>query len=425
MRRTALIAFAVTAGCSQVTVTPVENIEADRDAGFRRVRDAGWTPVARDAGTASTPRDAGFVDAGPPPPSTATCATDVAGPMNAMDVPGISAGIVKNGQLVCTTASGYAKVDDQVPVTPETLFAWASVSKTLTGVAVMILVDEGRIDLDDDVDQHLPYTIDNPSCPNEPITFRQLMTHVSSVIDGPVYDDLYTTGDSPILLGDFVRDYLTPSGRYYDATDNFDYDCPGTYNDYSNIGFALLGHLVEQVSGMAFDDFVRQRIFAPLGMAEASFLLAGVDETKVAVPYASSAGSFTALGHIGFPTYPDGGLRTSVVYLARFLAMMAGEGVYDGTRILSADAVREMRRIQYASLDAQQGLVWFYASYGSRTNVLGHDGSDPGSSSMMFYDPTDGAGVLLVANGDWYDANEGSPEADALVGALFEEARRY
>ena len=73
-------------------------------------------------------------------------------------------------------------------------------------------------------------------------------------------------------------------------------------------------------------------------------------------------------------------------------------------------------------LDDTQGLIWFYDDYGARSGLLGHDGSDPGTSSLMFFDPADGDGVLLVANGDWYDEDDDSAEADALFGALFGEA---
>jgi len=77
---------------------------------------------------------------------------------------------------------------------------------------------------------------------------------------------------------------------------------------------------------------------------------------------------------------------------------------------------------QIPDLDDTQGLIWYYDDYGARTDLLGHEGDDPGTSSLMFFDPTNGDGAILVGNGFWYDADDDSPAADALLGALFAEA---
>jgi CubicO group peptidase (beta-lactamase class C family) len=299
------------------------------------------------------------------------------------------------------------------------------VSKTVTANAAMMLYDEGRFGLDDNIDDYLPFSVENPNCAGTPITFRQLLTHTSSILDNiPIYEASYTIGDSPIALGDFVRGYVEPGGAYYDADENFADECPGTIDDYSNVAIGLLGYLVEQIAGQPFDQFCRDRIFAPLGMTDTSFRLADLDEAKVAMPYDRTSGHFVAHGHSGFPTYPDGLLRTSVPHLARFLAMNADLGDLGGTRILTESTAREMRRIQVPDLDDTQGLIWFYDDFGTHLDLLGHDGDDPGTSSLMFYDPTTGDGALLVANGYWYDADDDSPEADAVLTALFDEAGR-
>jgi CubicO group peptidase (beta-lactamase class C family) len=354
------------------------------------------------------------------------CTTDVAAAMPAMRVPGVSAGVIAGGRLACTATGGDADIEAGRAVTPDTLFAWASVSKTVTATAAMILVEEGRIGLDDDVAMHVPFPVRNPRCPSSPITIRQLFTHTSSIIDNDVtyYESYVIGGDSPIALGDFVRGYVEPGGAYYDAAGNFDPDCPGTYYEYSNVAVGLLGFVVEHVTGTPFDRFCHDRIFTPLGMTETSFRFADLDPDRVAMPYDGRPGQFVAHGHIGFPTYPDGGLRASVPELARFLAMMIGAGEVDGVRILGEDAVQEMRRLQIEALDDTQGLIWFYSDYGTR-RVLGHDGSDPGTSALMFFDPADGDGALLVANGDWYHTVANEMAADALLGALFDEARSY
>jgi CubicO group peptidase (beta-lactamase class C family) len=359
----------------------------------------------------------------PPVTDVPACTTDVAGAIAGMRVPGAAAGIVKDGALSCVSVAGDANIEAGREVTPDTVFAWASVSKTVTATAAMILFDEGRFALDDDVADYLPFAVGNPNCPGDPITFRQLLTHSSSILDNEtVYDESYVIGDSQIPLGDFVRGYLVPGGTYYDEADNFADECPGTVNDYSNIAIGLLGHLVEVISGAPFDEFCRDRIFTPLEMTESSFRIAELDESRVAMPYERSGGSFVAHGHNGFPTYPDGLMRTSVPQLARFLAMNVRLGEGGDARILAEATALEMRRRQTPDLDDTQALIWFYEDFGAHIDMLGHDGDDPGTNALMYFDPATGAGALLVANGDWYDADDEAPEAEALFAALLDEA---
>lgn len=365
------------------------------------------------------PRDDGDDDPDAPGETSTNvpaCDTDLSPHLSLLNVPGLSAAIVKNGTLSCTAVAGYANIEEHRLVEPDTLFAWASVSKTVTSTAAMILSDEGRLDLDGDINDALPFSARNPKCPNEPITFRQLLTHTSSIVDADFYDNYYVSGDSEIPLGDFVGGYVTPGSELYDADQNFADACPGQFNDYSNIAVGLLGHAIEQIAGVPFDQFCRDRIFEPLGMNESSFHLANLDQDHIAMPYYG----VIPVGHLGFPTYPDGLLRTSVPQLARVLAMMAEFGTYDGKRILAQATATEMRRVQIPQLDDTQGLIWYYDLDGA---VLGHDGSDPGTSSFMFFDPDTGDGVLLVGNGDWWADDDDAEGAYALLSELFVEAR--
>jgi CubicO group peptidase (beta-lactamase class C family) len=344
-----------------------------------------------------------------------TCKTELATRLRALKVPGLSVGIVKNGHLVCASGAGLANIEQKKPVSRNTVFAWASVSKTATAIAAMILYDRGKFRLDDDIDKFLAFRVRNPNCPDKPITFRQLLTHSSSIVDNRnIYDASYTKGDSPVPLGDFVRGYVTPDSDYYD-TDNFADECPGQVSRYSNVAVGLLGYLVERISGTPFDKFVKEEIFRPLGMRDASFRLADLDLNNVAMPYRDRI----PLGHVGFPTYPDGLLRASVPSMARLLSMMANGGRYGDRRILKESTVQEMLRIQDPKLDKDQGLIW-YRKY---KNLYGHNGSDPGTAALMFYDPKNTDGVLIVANGEWSRAH-GRSEADRLLADLMSEARR-
>lgn len=369
------------------------------------------------ADSAETPRS---VSSFPP------CVRKLDKQLRRLRVPGLSAVIVKNGRVACTAVAGVADVEENRPVSPETVFVWASVSKTVTATAVMKLVDDGAIELHDDINDYLPFVVRNPACPDEPITFLQLLTHTSSILEDEfqgIYPDLYVQGDSPIALEEFLRDYLVPSGAYYDPDENFTESCPGKVVSYTNVGVGLLGYLVEAVTGTSLETFTRDHIFTPLEMNEAAWRLSELNLEHVAMPYSGKGRSrspFVPVGHFGFPTFPDGLLRTSAPQLARFLLMFMEFGELEGARVLSHAAVEEMRRVQFPDLDDTQGLIWYYERYGPRRGLVGHTGSDPGTSSMMFFDPEEGDGVLLVANGAWKWGRAGR-----LLKKLFKEAQRH
>ena len=324
--------------------------------------------------------------------------------MEAAHLPGLAACVVGDGRVVWANGYGWANVEKQVAVTPDTLFMLASVSKTITSVALMQLYDDGLFGLDDDVDDYLPFSTRNPRHPATPITPRMLLTHTSSLADNwDVIEPLYTPGDSPIPLGDFCAGYVTPGGEYYTA-ENFHARPPGQVCDYCNVGVALGGYLAQVLSGVPFEQHCEQRLFAPLGMEETSWRLAGLDAAHIATPYTYDDGQYTPYEHYGYPDYPDGALRTSVLQLARFLITFINGGAYGDTRILQASTVAEMRREQVPALEEGQGLIWY--TEGER---MGHDGGDDGILTRMFFRPTNGRGVILLSNG------EGDTGDDALL----------
>jgi CubicO group peptidase (beta-lactamase class C family) len=316
--------------------------------------------------------------------------------------------------------AGWADIEEKRPVTPETVFAWASVSKTITAVTAMTLLDEGKLALDDDVNRFLPFHVAVPSCPSRPITIRQLLTHTSGISEqedgGGVYLGSYVQGDSPIPLGAFLASYLVPGGTRYDPKVNFVDGCPGTQSRYSNVGAALLAFVAERISATSFDELAARRVFEPLGMRDTSFRLAALDRTHLAMPYEKAGAGFAPLGHVGYPTYPDGLVRSSVPDMARFLRMFIDFGAADGVRILTRSTALEMRRPAIPELDEGQALIWHWETVGDR-RVLGHNGRDPGVHSRMYFDPADGTGVLVVANGNW-----SLPAAKTLLAELFERS---
>ena len=127
---------------------------------------------------------------------------------------GMACAIAGPGRVWCSGGFGLADMEHQRPMLADTLINVASVSKTVTAAAVMQLWEQKRFDLQDDVARYLPFALRNPHFPDVPITFEQLLTHLSSIRDnGPAYDRTYVCGDSPVALGEWLKEYFTPEAR--------------------------------------------------------------------------------------------------------------------------------------------------------------------------------------------------------------------
>jgi CubicO group peptidase (beta-lactamase class C family) len=348
--------------------------------------------------------------------------------MESEHLPGLAVGVLDEGKPLRVAGFGWANLAQRRPMTPDTLMNIASVTKTVTGAAIMQLWEAGRFRLDDDVSGHLPFPLRNPAFADAPITIRQLLTHSSSIADGPAYWDDYVCGDHPRGMGSWLRDYFSSSGPLYDATGNFQPWAPGTQARYSNVGYAVLGHLVECVSGVPYEQYCSSKIFAPLRMSRTRFRLDGMEPHAHATPYSyvesakvtevklrDSAGSapptsgwlHVPLCPYSFVTTADGLVRTSAAELARFLLAFIHGGALDGHRILRAETLAQIfsdQHVRYSPEDGDhandmQGLTWFRRSSLGPDPVWGHNGGDPGVCTLAAFRPGDGRGVVVLTNG--------------------------
>jgi CubicO group peptidase (beta-lactamase class C family) len=315
-------------------------------------------------------------------------------------LPGLSAAIVRGGDVVWTDAWGWANIEQGRRVTPDTLFMLASVSKTVVATAVLQAIEDGYFELDTDVNRILPFGVLNPVHPEDPITVRQLLTHTSSIRDNwNLLIASYVNGDAELALGTFLRRYLAGADL---SPNNYYAFGPGRSYRYANVGVALAAYVVEAASGIGFDAWCERRIFTPLGMDRAGWHLEGLPRNEIAMPYAWSGekNGYVPFGQYGYPDYPDGALRTTAPQLARHLGMIMGNGSWEGHRLLSASTVRELRRDQVPELEPGQGLIWWAFQRGGRT-LFGHDGGDDGVATVCFFDPAGEVGVVALANGGW------------------------
>ena len=205
--------------------------------------------------------------------------------MEADHIPGVAACILKRGAVVWSAAYGFANLDERKPMTLDTLQNIGSISKTIATTALMQLWEKGRFKLEDDISRYLSFPVRNPAHAGEAITFRYLLTHTSSIRDGPAYAQQYGCGDPRMPLGEWLRQYLVPGGSFYRAAENYHAWEPGKKWDYCRVAYGLAGHLVESIARTSFPDYCRQAVFEPLEMNETSWHLAGIDPARHAVPY--------------------------------------------------------------------------------------------------------------------------------------------
>ena len=348
------------------------------------------------------------------PNPSATLDAEILNEMSTRNFPGASTIIVKNGEIVWIESYGYADIANSLPVEDTTVFLLASVSKLFTGTAVMQLYETEIIDLDADVNNYLPWSVDVPNFTNDSITARQLMTHTGSINDNwSVMSSFYGYPDPTISLSNCMQNYFPTSGSNYNASDNFLNTAPGSTYDYSNMGSALNGYLVEASTGIPFDDYCDNNLFDQLCMVNTAWHFSDFDPNQVATPHYFQNGNYNAVDHYGFADYPNGQLRSTAKDLGNYMIAFLNGGTLGTNSILSSSSVNEMLSLQIPTIDTVTGLNWhktkLYHS-GGEVMVWGHSGGEQGVSTYLYIDPQNDIGICLLTNGE----GEGLYICDAL-----------
>ncbi len=276
--------------------------------------------------------------------------------------------VADRDKILSLNAVGYEDIAAGKPMRTDDLFWIASQSKPITATALMILVDEGDVKLDDPVEKYVPefrnvwVTAEQDKehlllkKPSHKITIREILSHTSglpfkSELEGPTLD-LF-----PLLVG--ARSYaMTPL--------LFD---PGTKYQYSNAGINTAGRIIEVVSGMRYEDFLDKRLFKPLGMKDTTFWPNDEQLTRLAKSYKPNSSKNDleeiTIGQLKYPLndhdrqpMPAGGLFSTAKDLTLFCQMVLNGGEFQGTRYLSEASVKEMTSKQTGALKEGYGLGW-------------------------------------------------------------------
>lgn len=323
--------------------------------------------------------------------------------MKRLQLPGLAVAKVEAGKVAWSGYYGYQNLEQQIPVSSQTIFPIASLSKTITAAALMQLSGRGYFSLDDAVDRFLPFSVKNPFWPQQPITFRQLLRHRSSIHDDlnyllPFWEG-HGHGQGPTLeLEPFLQNYLTVGGTNYRPEKSFIQATPGSTFDYSNMGYALLGYLVEKISRMPFDEYCQKNLFAPLGMQQTDWYPERLKPNQRAVSYvfSDSLQAYQSQRVNTFPDYPAGQLHGSLDDLAKFLICWTNDGTFQGKTIIDSGAVQTL-----TPKDMSLGFhTWFMYLFNTETPMYSHNGHGPGVSTYMLYDPFSKKGLIILTNGD-------------------------
>ncbi len=312
------------------------------------------------------------------------------------NVPGASIAIYRNGRLT-EAAAGVVNVDTRVPTTTDTVFQIGSISKIFTTTLVMQLVDEGLVDLDEPLRGYLPrFRVADGNASNT-VTLRQLLCH-SSGIEGDLFVDSGRGDDCVARLQ--VMGRLLPQ-----------LFAPGERLSYCNFGFAMLGRMIEVLTGDTWDAAMRKRIFEPLGMNHALTLPEETVKYRCAighVPHPKKRGvnMLSPMPWLSQGQKAAGATPTMAVGdLMKFVDMHLNGGVArSGERLLSRSSVRAMQRKQMSLAPAMRvgtngwGLGWFLGTWSGK-KVFGHDGGTVGQYSFLRILPERKLAVALLTNG--------------------------
>jgi len=316
--------------------------------------------------------------------------------------------VARHGKIVAVDAVGLADIDAKKPMAPDTLFWIASMTKPITATAFMILVDEGKVSVDDEVSKYIPEFAKTAhkdgTLPKKPITLRHLLTHTSG-LGNPTFDKNPNPTLAEVAVNIAGQSLL------------FEPDAKWQYGGGSNI--SVIGRVIEIVSGKSYQAFLQERIFDPLGMTDTGFWPDAKQRQRLARIYKPGAakGTLEATGasfinaeekdKTRFPN-PSGGLFSSARDLFVFHQMVLNSGEYGGKRIVSKNAVDVMTRVHTkhitVGLGAGRGWGLGWAVSTAEPCKFGHGGA---FGTQAHADPGPGLVMIMLVHRSGFPGNDG------------------
>lgn len=333
------------------------------------------------------------------------------------EVVGLSVLTTNKEEITNSFTYKYADLENQIPTSLDNIYRIASVSKIEVALAIMKLVEQGKLDIKEDVSKYLGFKFRNPYFPNDIITLEMIMTQTSSLNDGVEdgalgYEGVngrHTFVDLNTLINDENYEYYTK--------DTFLNKKPGTFWNYSNFGCGILACIVEKVSGVIFTEYVKKEVFDKLGL-DASFRISDIkNKDKVANLYVYQNGEFKIsrtlelLQKGEYPIHPlgqnfrgpAGGLLISPNDLSKIMRMMMNKGTFNNVKVFEPSTIELMEEIHWEGIAEddpiyrKKGLQLLLLDGYTKHTLKGHYGYAYGLRSFMLYN--DHVGFIFVCNG--------------------------
>ena len=324
-----------------------------------------------------------------PAASIAELDTRIAKALGNAGIPGASIAVIENNAVVLAKGYGVSDLKASTPVTTETIFRAGSISKSLTAIGIMMLVEEGKLSLEDKLADLVPeLRIENPWESTHPVRLVHLLEHTAG------FDDIdfsrYLLEGADVPLAKAAELYGPYRSRWK----------PGTRMSYANGGPVVAGRIIEKASGQTFEAFMTSRLTGPLGMHSAAWTRTPAIAPRLSKSYKDEAGTeqkfFEIVGR------PSGSLNVTARDLARIPLMLLGRGTLEGRAYRASASVDRIERTG-TTRGAQFGFTDGYglgnmASHSGKVLFRGHDGAIDGFLAMYAYAPGHGIGFVVMGN---------------------------
>lgn len=332
--------------------------------------------------------------------------------------PGFTMCIVKDGQVVYSKGFGLADVASQRPMTLHSVSTEYSIAKSMTAMAVMQLVEQGKVNLDAPVTTYLPY-FTMADLRYQAITVRMLLNHTSGMPDDP-WDFTLTGNVDP--LEQAVRSLSSKSLL----------DAPGAAWSYADVGFDILGDLVAKVSGESFPAYMKEHLLKPMGMLTSTFVGEEVDSALRVTGYVDAEAGGVNVGEANFDARnaPAANLSSNCEEMAQWAMVMLNQGKMGERQLLTAESIEAMwtngvatpwRDIigpWYGGAFQTYSLGWHLGSMGGH-RLVGNAGSGDGFNTQMQLAPDDGLAVIAMNNWLTYDTATWYPASFAAIDVMY------
>ncbi|WP_158973534.1 serine hydrolase [Cellulophaga sp. L1A9] len=349
---------------------------------------------------------------------------------------GFSVSVVGENGLIYDKGFGFTDIEGHNSYKSSTIQNIASISKTLLGISILKAQELGKLNINDPINKYLPFEIINPNYPENPILIKHLAYHTSSIIDldeiyGKSYVleksehadnegvfDYFNKPETKISLLEFIQNSLTENGKWY-TKDTFSDTKPGEHREYSNIAAALCAQIIESATGQNYQSFTKDNILNPLNMLASGWSSEDIDIAKRSKLFANKE---MMIADYSLITYADGGFITSSEDLGLFLSELI-KG-YKGKGVLlkkdSYDKLFEKQKFSREETDGEFGIFMEFRDefLGVKEELIGHNGSDPGVMTAMYFNPKTEIGKILIVNTDTNFTDNVWPEIQSIWKSL-------